>query len=112
VALYFIVLTVRQIFPALRKPAAGWSFVLAVFSVWLLASLALSVNERLFGKTCVVLAPEAVARRGPMDESQSAFTAHDGAELMVLSRDGDWVQVSDAARHIGWLPQKEVALMP
>jgi hypothetical protein len=47
-----------------------------------------------------------------MDQSQSAFTAHDGAEMLVLSRDGDWLEVSDAARHIGWLQQKDVALMP
>jgi hypothetical protein len=47
-----------------------------------------------------------------MDESQSAFTAHDGAELMVLGRDGDWLQVSGGSRQIGWLPQKDVALIP
>lgn len=56
--------------------------------------------------------PEAVARRGPMDESQSAFTVHDGAELTVLARDGDWLQVSGASRQMGWLPQTDVALTP
>ena len=59
-----------------------------------------------------MLVSEAVARRGPMDESQSAFTAHDGAELIVEAREGDWLKVSDAARRIGWLQQKDVALMP
>ncbi len=53
-----------------------------------------------------MIVPEAVARRGPMEESQSAFTAHDGTEMMVLCGTGDWLQVTDAARHIGWVRQK------
>ena len=43
----------------------------------------------------VVTAAEATARSGPFDEAQSAFTAHDGAELRVLDRHDDWVQVAD-----------------
>jgi uncharacterized protein YgiM (DUF1202 family) len=72
----------------------------------------LSIDQRLLEKTSIVIEPEAVVRRGPLEESQSAFTAHDGAEMMVLGRDGDWLQVSDAARRIGWVQQKDVALMP
>jgi tetratricopeptide (TPR) repeat protein len=111
-ALFFLLLTARQLSPAFAKSTGGWSIILAAVSVWLLACLGLSVDQRWLEKSSIVLVSEAVARRGPMDESQSAFTAHDGAELMVLSRDGDWLQVSDAAKHIGWLQQKEVALMP
>ncbi|MGA2176226.1 MAG: BatD family protein [Verrucomicrobiota bacterium] len=112
VALFFLVLTARRISPVFGKSAGGWTVFLAAASVWLLACLAMSVDQRLLEKSSIVLVSEAVARRGPMDESQSAFTAHDGAELMVLSRDGDWLQVSDAAKRIGWLPRKDVALMP
>jgi tetratricopeptide (TPR) repeat protein len=112
VALFFILLTVRQISPVFAKSGFGWTVFLAAASVWLLACLGMSVNQRLLEKSSIVLVSESVARRGPMDESQSSFTAHDGAELMVLARDGDWLQVSDAAKHIGWLPQKDVALMP
>jgi len=38
--------------------------------------------------------------------------AHDGAEMMVLGRDGDWLQVSDAALRNGWVQQKDIAQMP
>jgi tetratricopeptide (TPR) repeat protein len=112
VALLFIVLTIRQISPAFAKSSGILTAALAVTSLWLLACLGMSIDQRLLEKFSVVIVPEAVARRGPMAESQSAFTAHDGAELMVLGRDGDWLQVSDAARHIGWMQQKDEALMP
>jgi tetratricopeptide (TPR) repeat protein len=111
-ALFFFVLTARQISPALGKFSGGLAGVLAPASIWLLICLGLSIDQRLLEKTSIVIVPEAVVRRGPVEESQSAFTAHDGAEMMVLGRDGDWLQVSDAARHIGWLQQKDVAQIP
>ncbi|MGA2747693.1 MAG: BatD family protein [Verrucomicrobiota bacterium] len=112
VALFFLVLAARQIWPTFGKAAGGLTIALAVSSLWLLAGLAFSIDERLWTQSSIVIVPEAVARRGPMDESQSAFTAHDGAEFIVLTKDGDWLQVADAARHVGWLPQKDVALIP
>ncbi|MGO8698240.1 MAG: BatD family protein [Limisphaerales bacterium] len=112
VALFFLLLTGRQISSAFVKATGGWPLVLGAVSVWLLACLGSSANQHLWEKSSIVLVSEAVVRRGPMEESQSAFTAHDGAELMVLSQDGDWLQVSDAARRIGWVPQKDVALIP
>jgi uncharacterized protein YgiM (DUF1202 family) len=72
----------------------------------------LSIDQRLLEQSSIVIVPEAVVRRGPMDESQSAFTVHDGAELPVLARDGNWLQVIGASRQTGWLPQQDVALMP
>jgi tetratricopeptide (TPR) repeat protein len=111
-ALFFIVLTARQISPAFGKSSGGLAWVLAAASLWLLICLGLSINQQWLEKTSIVIVPEAVVRWGPDDESKSAFTAHDGAEMMVLGRDGDWLQVSDAARRIGWLQQKDVAQMP
>jgi tetratricopeptide (TPR) repeat protein len=111
-ALFFIVLTARQFSPAFRKSSGGVAGLLAAVSVWLLICLGLSINQQLLEKTSIVIVPEAVVRWGPDDESKSAFTAHDGAEMMVLGRDGDWLQVSDAARQIGWLQQKNVAQIP
>ncbi len=112
VAFFFFVLMARQTSPRFNRPAGGLTVGLAVLSLWLLACLGMSIDQRLGEETSIVIVPEAVARRGPMDESQSAFTVHDGAELTVLSRDGDWLQVSGATRQTGWLPEKEVALMP
>jgi hypothetical protein len=102
----------RQTSPRFNRSAGGLTVALAVVSLWLLACLGLSIDQRLVEESSIVIVPEAVARRGPMDESQSAFTVHDGAELTVVARDGDWLQVSGASRQTGWLPQKDVAQMP
>jgi tetratricopeptide (TPR) repeat protein len=112
VALFFLVLTARQISPAFGKSSGGLAALLAAASLWLLICLGLSINQQLLATSSIVIMPEAVVRWGPDEESKSAFTAHDGAEMMVLGRDGDWLQVSDAARHIGWLQEKNVAQMP
>jgi len=112
VGLLFIVLTARQISIGFAKTSGGLVWVLAAASVWLLICLGLSIDQRLLEKTSIVIEAEAVVRRGPLEESQSAFTAHDGAEMMVLGRDGDWLQVSDATRRIGWVQQKDVAQIP
>jgi tetratricopeptide (TPR) repeat protein len=112
VALFFIVLTAREIWPSFRKSGSVSAAGLGFACLCLTACLGLAADQRLIEKSAVVIVPEAVARRGPLPESQSAFTVHDGAELLVLESDGDWLQVSDAAKHIGWLEQKEVAFIP
>lgn len=111
-ALFFILLTAREISPAFRR--AGSMAVAGAGMACLCAGacLGLAVDQRLIVKSSVVVVPEAVARLGPLPEAQSAFTVHDGAELLVLGRDGDWLQVSDAVNHTGWLAQKDVALIP
>jgi tetratricopeptide (TPR) repeat protein len=111
-ALFFLVLTAREIWPAMKKSGAAWTACLGFASLGLAACLGVDADERLIEKSSVVVVSEAVARRGPLPESQSVFTVHDGAELLVLGSDGDWLQVSDAARHIGWLAQKEVVFIP
>ncbi len=111
-ALFFLTLAARQIFPAFAKSSGGASGVLAAAAVWCLICLGFSISQRLVERSSVVVVPEAVVRRGPMDVSQSAFTAHDGTELTVLSQNGDWLQVTDASHQIGWLQQKDVALIP
>jgi len=60
----------------------------------------------------VVTVSEATSRSGPFDDAQSDFTTHDGAELSVLARHDDWVQVASGAGKTGWLPVKQVAVVP
>jgi tetratricopeptide (TPR) repeat protein len=112
VALFFLVLTARQIWPAWRKSSAGLTAALAVACVWWTACLGLALYARFGAQSSVVIVPEAVVRNGPLDVSPSAFVAHDGAELLVLDRKDDWLEVTDAAHHKGWVPQNEVALVP
>ena len=60
----------------------------------------------------VVLEAEATARSGPFAEAQDAFRAQNGAELSVLDRRDNWYQVADGSGHIGWLPAKQVEVLP
>jgi tetratricopeptide (TPR) repeat protein len=111
-ALFFLVLTAREIWPALKRSGTGLTAVLGFVCLCLAACLGVAVEQRLIEHSSVVIVSEAVVRRGPLPESQSVFTVHDGAELLVLESEGDWLRVTDAARHIGWLAQKEVAILP
>ena len=52
----------------------------------------------------VVVAEETPVRNGPLEESQTAFTVGDGAELLVADRKDKWVMVSAGAGRAGWVP--------
>jgi tetratricopeptide (TPR) repeat protein len=111
-ALLFIVLTVRQVRPAWKKSTAGLVWALATACVCGLVCLGLALDTRFGEQSLVVVVPEAVARRSPLEEAPSVFTAHDGAELLVLDSKDGWLEAADAANHSGWLPQNEVELAP
>ncbi|HZR21357.1 MAG TPA: tetratricopeptide repeat protein [Verrucomicrobiae bacterium] len=51
----------------------------------------------------IVIVPETTARQAPLDESQPAFTLHDGAEVEVLDQKDQWLQVQVDQRRTGWV---------
>lgn len=109
--LLFALLIARQIRPALiprLKTATRICAVLAIFSGTVLA---LQAANHFNASVAVVTSPEAIARTGPFDEAQSAFALHDGAQLDVLDRHDNWVQVAGAGK-TGWLPVKQVEIVP
>jgi tetratricopeptide (TPR) repeat protein len=83
----------------------GAAAVLLTWFTWAAA------GERLRGNPGVVIAKEAVIRYGPVPESRSFYTLHDGGEVQVLDHKGDWLQVADSAQRIGWLRQAHVLLL-
>jgi len=110
--LTFVLLAAMQLRPALRSRIRG--IAISVAAITLLAGAGLGAEAAIhFSRpVVVVIAPEATARSGPFDEAQNAFVAHDGSELAVVDRRNDWLQVTDHAGRIGWLPQKQVELQP
>jgi uncharacterized protein YgiM (DUF1202 family) len=76
------------------------------------AALGVQAAEHYYKATAVVIASEATARSGPFDEAQSAFTVRNGAELTVLDRHDNWVQVADGSGKIGWMSAKQVETLP
>jgi tetratricopeptide (TPR) repeat protein len=110
--LTFLLLAAKQVRPALaaKLKSATWIFTaLTIFSGTILGVQAANHFSK---QTAVVIADSVTARSGPFDDAQSAFTTRDGAELSVLDRRDDWVQVADGSGKIGWLPAKQVEVLP
>ncbi len=111
VALFFLLQAARQIFPAVKKSFTGLTIAVAVIGLWLVVCLGLTWNQQVTSKSSVVIASEAVIRRGPFEESQSAFTARDGTELLVLDQKDKWLQIVDSSHRTGWLLERDVAVI-
>jgi tetratricopeptide (TPR) repeat protein len=63
-------------------------------------------------KTAIVIQKDVVLHNGPLDESPSSATVHDGAELSVLDTKNDWLQVRADSQRVGWLKRDQVVLEP
>jgi uncharacterized protein YgiM (DUF1202 family) len=82
-----------------------------VAGVLLLCAAALWHQQRQV-VVAVVIQPETTVHYGPLEESQRAYTVRDGAELRPGHRQGEWLQVTDAAGRVGWLKRDAVQVLP
>jgi tetratricopeptide (TPR) repeat protein len=89
----------------LRNGVLASGLALLIFGIGLGTSL-----HGFMTPSAIVVAGEADARNGPLDESQSIFKVRDGAELDVVDHKNGWLQVTDAAQRTGWLRQNQVIL--
>ncbi len=110
--LTFALLAVRQIRPALTPKLRSLTRLTVGLTIFSGAVLGLQAANYFNNSIAVVTVAEATARSGPFDDAQTAFTAHDGAELSVLARHDDWVEVTDASGKTGWLNQKQAEVLP
>jgi tetratricopeptide (TPR) repeat protein len=101
--IWLLLLAVLQWRPALRLALRTYVFALAILTVFLCACVAASLRETRFTRIAIVVTSEAVVRYGPLAESPTAFTVHDGAELRVLDQKDEWLQVTAGPRRVGWL---------
>ena len=108
--LTFGLLALRQLRPTLAPSLRNACRVTALLTVLLGGALAFAARSQAASRTVVVTQRETSVRITPNDEARPAFTANDGAELRVLDRKGNWLQVSDrTARNYGWLKSELVA---
>jgi tetratricopeptide (TPR) repeat protein len=105
-------LVARQIRPVLVPSLKSANRLFAVLTIFSASLLGLQAANHFSRQTAVVVSAEATARSGPFAEAQSAFTAHDGSELSVVDRHDDWIEVADGAGKTGWLPVKQVEILP
>jgi len=108
----FGLLAARRIRPALAPKLRNVTRLAVALALGFGTVLALHAANHFSSPVAVVTTAEATARSGPFDDAQSAFTAHDGAELQVLDRHDAWVQATDAAGKIGWFSRKQVDVLP
>jgi tetratricopeptide (TPR) repeat protein len=107
----FTLLVIMQIKPALKPALRSWTVLTGCAGVLLCTCLGFALAQWLSVQTAVVITPDVTVRTGPFKESQSAFIAHDGAELRVLDRKDDWLQVTDGSREIGWIKQDSAIVL-
>jgi tetratricopeptide (TPR) repeat protein len=110
--LTFALLIARQLRPALVPKLKTATRIFAVLTIFSMSVLGLQAANHFSQQTAVVISNAAIARSGPFDEAQSAFTLHDGAELPVLDRHENWIQVADGSGKTGWLPAQQVEVLP
>jgi tetratricopeptide (TPR) repeat protein len=109
--LMFGLLAARQIRPSLKPVLGGLTKLAVAATILCCAGLGVNATVHFSKQIAVVVTQEAVARSGPFDEAQSAFVAHDGAELAVVDEKNGWWEVTDGSGRIGWLPQKQVEIL-
>jgi len=110
--LWLALLIVAQMRPTLTTSLKKVFITLGLVAVLVNACLFATLQVDRLTTTAVVIAPEAVVRQGPLDESQTAFTVHDGAELQVMDRKDEWLQITTDPRRIGWIRRDQVILTP
>jgi tetratricopeptide (TPR) repeat protein len=103
---------IRQIRPALVAPLKTATRILSAATIFSAAVLGVQASNYFSSAAAVVIADNVTARSGPFDDAQNAFTARAGAELSVLDRRDGWVQVAGGAGKSGWLPAKQVEVLP
>jgi tetratricopeptide (TPR) repeat protein len=110
--LTFLLLAAKRIRPALSPKLRSVTRLAVVLLIFSGGVLGLQAANHFNASVTVVTGAEVIARSGPFDEAQGAFTARDGAELRVLDHHDDWVQVADGAGKIGWLSKKQAEVLP
>jgi len=105
-------LAAMQLRPALKTTLRGLVPVAVTVTILSGACLGADTAIHFSRPTAVVVTPDAIARSGPFDEAQSAFAARNGAELAVLDRRDNWLQVTDGSGRIGWLQLQQVEILP
>ena len=86
--------------------------IAVMLAVLTAAAAGIRADEHFSRQTAVIVQPQMNALSGPFDDAQTAFTVQEGAELPVLDRHGDWVQVADRSGKIGWVWSKLVEVVP
>lgn len=93
-------------------PRRGAVLALSLLTILFAAILGVQAANYFSEQIAVVISSSANVRSGPFDDAQNVFAVHDGTELSILDQRAGWVQVADTAGKSGWLPTKEIEILP
>jgi tetratricopeptide (TPR) repeat protein len=110
--LTFLLLAAKQLRPALAAKLKSATWIFAALAIFFGTILGVQAANHFTKQMAVVISAATTARSGPFDDAQNAFAIHDGAELLVLDRRDGWVQVADNSGKSGWVPSKQVEVLP
>lgn len=99
----FALLIVRQLRPKWRSALGSWTLAAGALAAVLLACGIWISRNSVRSSLAVVTQREAIVRLGPFEESQSALTLKNGAEVRVLDEKDGWLQVTTDGKQIGWV---------
>ncbi len=109
--LCFLLLILGQLRPALRPAVRGWALTLAIVTLFLGACLGAQLYRSRLQQNAVIIAPQAQLHQAPLDNSPISVTLHDGAEVRILDRKGDWLQVSTDPSRVGWISPSQAVIV-
>jgi tetratricopeptide (TPR) repeat protein len=104
----FALLGFGQLRPAVVPRLRTATLVVGAVSVIGIAALVTALLHQTGTKLVVVTARDTIVRHGPLEESQSAFTVANGAELRWLDEKDDWYLVTTSDQRNGWLKSNAV----
>jgi tetratricopeptide (TPR) repeat protein len=108
----FALLVLGQVRPARRRELRRYVLAAGLAGVFCAAGLWLAWRERYLNTVAIVIQREVVMHHGPLDESPSLQTLHDGQELRVIDYKDNWLRLAGGARGAGWLKRGQVLLLP
>ncbi len=109
--LWLLLLIVAQWQPGLRAALRGGTLTAGVLAILLCGCLGARYARLHFQPVAVIITPEARLHQAPLAESASPVTLHDGAEVRVLDKKDEWLQVSTDSRRIGWLQRDQAVIV-
>jgi tetratricopeptide (TPR) repeat protein len=93
---------------ALRSGILGGGIATALIVLCLAAAFGAGHST----PAAVVIADRAAVHNGPLDESPTSFTLHDGAEVALLDEKEDWLQISAGKQESGWVRRDQMMRLP
>jgi tetratricopeptide (TPR) repeat protein len=114
---FFLLLAVRELRPSLWRTLRLPAVLAAALCIVCTGASVLAYNQSRI-VAAVVIAPQAVVRYGPLEESQVHYQLRDGSEVTVLDQKAAapgrpaWIRVQDASRRLGWVKQDQLIVIP